>query len=100
MRRSGVGKQELLVASHIKSWKDSEDYERTDINNGLLLNPTYDALFDKHLISFEDSGKIILTSKVSDQDYKKLGVSISDRVHSLSSGNKTYLEHHRSHLGS
>ena len=55
---SGVGKQELLIASHIKSWKDSEDYERTDINNGLLLNPTYDALFDKHLIGFEDSGRL------------------------------------------
>jgi len=53
------------------------------------------ALFDKHLIGFEDSGKIILTSKVSDQDYEKLGVSISDRIHSLSAGNKSYLEYHR-----
>ena len=95
---SGVGKQELLIASHIKSWKDSEDYERTDINNGLLLNPTYDALFDKHLIGFEDSGKIILTSKVSDQDYKKLGVCISDRINSLSAGNKSYLEYHRDQI--
>ena len=91
-------KQELLIASHIKSWKDSKEYERTDINNGLLLNPTYDALFDKHLIGFEDSGKIILTSKVSDQDYEKLGVSISDRIHSLSAGNKSYLEYHRNQL--
>ena len=97
---SGVGKQELLIASHIKPWKDSEGYERTDINNGLLLSPNYDALFDKHLISFEDSGKIILTSKVSDRDYGRLGVSISDRIHSLSSGNRSYLEHHRKQLGS
>jgi predicted restriction endonuclease len=92
---SGVGKQELLIASHIKSWKDSRVDERTDINNGLLLNPTYDALFDKHLISFEDSGKIILTSKVSDPDYEKLGVSKSDIIKNLSSGNKAYLEYHR-----
>lgn len=97
---SGVGKQELLIASHIKSWKDSDGYERTDINNGLLLNPNYDALFDKHLISFEDSGKIILTPNISDQDYNRLGVGISDRIHSLSSGNRSYLEHHRKQLGS
>ena len=95
---SGVGKQEILIASHIKPWKDSEDHERTDVNNGLLLNPTYDALFDKHLIGFEDSGKIILTSKVSDKDYEKLGVNISDRIHSLSAGNKFYLEYHRNQL--
>ena len=56
-------------------------------------------LFDKHLISFEDSGKIILTSKVSDPDYEKLGVSVSDRIHSLSSGNKAYLDYHRNQLG-
>ncbi|WP_369426179.1 HNH endonuclease [Aquimarina aggregata] len=30
--------------------------ERLDVDCGILLSPDYDALFDKHLISFENSG--------------------------------------------
>ena len=57
-----------MIASHIVPWKDSSDQERRDVNNGILLSPTYDALFDKHLISFDDTGSIIISSKI-----KKLG---------------------------
>ena len=36
------------------------------MKNGILLSPTYSALFDKHLISFDDSGSIIISSKTKD----------------------------------
>ncbi len=61
---TGSDFKEILIASHIVPWKDSSDEERRDVNNGILLSPTYDALFDKHLISFDDSGSIIISSKI------------------------------------
>lgn len=45
---------EILIASHIKPWKFSNNLERLDENNGLLLSPTYDKLFDKGFISFNN----------------------------------------------
>jgi hypothetical protein len=40
------------VASHIVPWSEPTEEERLDVNNGILLLPLYDALYDKHLISF------------------------------------------------
>ncbi|WP_051287318.1 HNH endonuclease [Algoriphagus mannitolivorans] len=88
----------VLIASHIVPWKDASDPERLDVDNGILLSPTYDALFDRHLISFENSGKIILSDQISWKDYKKIGVSGQERILGLSSGNKEYLERHSKFL--
>ena len=44
----GIKGNELLIASHIKAWKDCEDGEHLDENNGLLLCPNHDKIFDKH----------------------------------------------------
>ena len=46
-------KLEVLIASHIVPWSKATDQERLDVHNGILLSPTYDALFDKHLITFD-----------------------------------------------
>ncbi len=45
-----------LRASHIKPWKDSDDHEKIDGANGLLLAPHVDHLFDRGLISFSGEG--------------------------------------------
>ncbi|PHQ59425.1 MAG: hypothetical protein COC10_13400, partial [Sphingobium sp.] len=50
----------LLRASHIKPWKESSNNERLDSFNGLLLSANLDAAFDSGLISFDNSGKIML----------------------------------------
>ena len=65
---TGADSEELLIASHIVPWRDSNEFERLDVNNGILLSPTYDALFDKHLISFSDEGEILLSSTVPESD--------------------------------
>ena len=52
----------ILIASHIKPWKDSSNKERLDVYNGLLLLPNIDKLFDKGYISFRDTGKIMISS--------------------------------------
>lgn len=85
----------ILVASHIVPWKESNDDERLDVDNGILLSPDYDALFDKHIISFENSGKIILSDKVNQERIGLLGISGKEQIRNLSEGNKDYLSRHR-----
>ena len=74
-------------------WKDSTDEERRDVNNGILLSPTYDALFDKHLISFDDSGSIIISSKIKNL-VNILGIDLNAKV-KVDNEMKNYLRRHR-----
>jgi putative restriction endonuclease len=65
----GLEKQELLVASHIKPWKVSnEQTERTNPSNGLCLNSLHDKAFDRGLITVDNDYKIIISSKLKDAD--------------------------------
>jgi len=84
---------EILIASHIVPWRESNDKERTDKDNGILLSPLYDALFDKHLISFQEDGKILISKSITD---KRL-LSLIDKNASIdiSEGMKKYLQRHR-----
>lgn len=50
---------EFLIASHIKPWAESERKEKLDVNNGFLMCPNHDRIFDKGYITFDDDGKII-----------------------------------------
>jgi hypothetical protein len=59
-RVTGVDIVDHLRASHIKPWKDSTDQEKLDGNNGLLLAPHIDHLFDQGYISFTDCGDILI----------------------------------------
>lgn len=92
---TGFDKLDVLIASHIVSWAESTDSERLDIHNGILLSPTYDALFDRHLISFENNGRIILSNAIDNNAYKKIGVTGQEKIAKLSSYNHNYLERHR-----
>ena len=44
----------ILISSHIVPWSKSNEKERLDVGNGILLSPNLDSLFDRHLISFQD----------------------------------------------
>lgn len=95
---TGFNKPQILIASHIVPWKDSTNPERVDVNNGIILSPVYDALFDRHLISFENSGKIILSNTFEEMDYMKIGVTGKEQIRSLNSDNLAYLDKHREKL--
>ena len=86
---------EVLIASHILPWRDSTNQERLDVDNGILLSPTYDALFDRHFISFEDNGNIILSNELSEAEYLKIGVTGREKIDKLTEGNLKYLRIHR-----
>jgi 5-methylcytosine-specific restriction protein A len=68
------------------------------VNNGILLSPVYDALFDRHLISFEDSGKIILSDKIESTAYHQIGVTGNEIIKKFNADNHHYLENHRIRL--
>jgi 5-methylcytosine-specific restriction enzyme A len=95
---TGFDKLNVLIASHIVPWSESNNNERLDVNNGLLLSPTFDALFDRHFVSFENSGRIILSDKIETAAYKKVGVTGQERIKDFSSDNFLYLDKHRKRL--
>ena len=89
--------EEILVASHIVPWRDSSDDEKLDPNNGILLSPNYDALFDKHFISFDDSGNIIISSAIDPSQLGSLGISTEANV-LVTDLMRPYLARHRQKL--
>jgi len=92
---TGFSKLDILIASHIVPWAEANDNERLDVDNGLLLSPTYDALFDRNLISFENNGKIILSDAIDTKAYEKIGVTGKEKIINLSLYNHSYLDRHR-----
>jgi hypothetical protein len=59
-RITGVDDPAHLRASHIKPWADANDGERLDGDNGLMLAPHMDHLFDKAYISFDNDGRLLV----------------------------------------
>ena len=93
---TGINLEEILIASHIIPWRHSNDEERLDVENGILLSPLYDALFDKNLISFQDNGDIIISKQIQDTELISL-VDINANI-KIAEGMKKYLINHRSQL--
>jgi len=91
---TNFNKLDILIASHIVPWSKATDHERLDVNNGILLSPTYDALFDKHLITFDNKGKIQLSDQIEFSAYQKIGVTGKEQINDLSKYNVEYLERH------
>ena len=62
---SGLTVEPLLVASHIKPWKDSDPVtERLSPENGLLLDALHDAAFDKGLMTIDFNLNVVISQKV------------------------------------
>jgi hypothetical protein len=95
---TSYSRSDVLIASHIVPWKNANNEERLDVANGILLSPTYDALFDRNLISFENNGKIILSNTFSQTKYDQLGVTGKEQIHQFSADNYNYLDRHREML--
>jgi 5-methylcytosine-specific restriction protein A len=91
---TGYSHLEVLIASHIIPWAECTDQERLDVNNGILLSPTYDALFDRHLITFDAKGKIHISDKLEPRALELIGVTGSEQINHLNKHNVNYLERH------
>ena len=62
---TGLDVPEVLRASHIVAWADDAK-NRLNPSNGLCLSATYDAAFDKHLITFDDQYRMVLSKSLKD----------------------------------
>ena len=89
----------ILISSHIVPWSECTDDERLDVDNGILLSPDVDALFDKHLISFSDEGELITSNAISKEELSKLGIR-NDIIINVSVGMRKYLKRHREKMES
>lgn len=61
---TNVDNKKLLMASHIKPWAVSDNQERIIVDNGFLLTPTFDKLFDIGLITFDAKSRMIVSQFV------------------------------------
>ena len=84
----------ILIASHIVPWSESNNEERLDVENGILLSPNVDALFDKHFISFQDDGSILISKKLDNFNRDSLKIHEKIKI-PISDGMKKYLKRHR-----
>jgi len=86
-----------LVASHCKPWRDSSNEERLNGENGLLLTPSIDHLFDRGFIGFDDSGELIISPVAHKPSLQKMGVETTRpfNVGNFTEGQRRFLDYHR-----
>lgn len=96
-RVTKVDQIQHLRASHCKPWRDASNAERLDGENGLLLTPDVDHLFDRGFISFEDGGKMLVSPVAHRESIRRMGLedALNTNVGHFSDGQKTYLAFHR-----
>ena len=94
----GLSHNKLLIASHIKPWAKSDNIEKLDFENILLLCPMHDALFDKGFISFDDNGKILISKELNEVEQALVNINEDSCINIVSEKQKEYLKYHRDNI--
>ena len=94
-RITGTTAKKHLIASHINPWAKSNDEEKLDGNNGLLLAPHVDHLFNVGLISFRDNGDLMLSPMMSKSILDEWALPKSKNVGKFNVNQRKYLKMHR-----
>jgi hypothetical protein len=96
-RITRVDNPSYLLASHCKPWRDSSNEERLNGENGLLLTPSIDHLFDRGFIGFEDSGNLIISPVAHKPSLQSMGVETERviNVGTFTEGQRQFLDFHR-----
>jgi len=89
---TGFDDPSLLIASHIKPWNSSNNSERLDPYNGLLLSPNLDKAFDLGLITFTSKGKIKISENFT--NHETFGIHDGMNIE-IEENHKPYLNYHR-----
>ncbi len=95
---TGTKMHDMLIASHIKPWRDCNYEEAIDKFNGLLLIPTLDKAFDLGYISFDDNGIIMISKDLTDTEIQNLSISKESKITSLDERHNAYLKYHRDEI--
>jgi hypothetical protein len=100
-RVTRVDRPEHLRASHCKPWRDCKtSEERLNGENGLLLTPSIDHLFDRGFISFEDKGELLISPVAHQSSLIRMGVPTEERINVglFSEGQRKFLDFHRNYV--
>ncbi len=92
---TGYKNTSLLLASHIKPWSKSSSIERLDSNNGLLLIPNLDTVFDQGYISFDNLGNILISKQLSEPEFLGIEPTMSVKLNDKQS---SYMNYHRENI--
>lgn len=96
-----IDNQKLLIASHIKPWSYSNDFEKLDPKNGLLLSPLFDKLFDKDigLITITPEKRILISPNLSKENIQRISIVNFQIIEDLPiKGREKYLEYHNEYI--
>jgi hypothetical protein len=76
---------------------DSSNEERLDGENGLLLTPSMDHLFDRGFIGFEGSGRLLVSPVAHKPSLEKMGVKVGEQINVgvFAEGQRQYLDWHQ-----
>lgn len=94
-RVTGVTDARLLIASHIKPWRAATNAERVSGYNGMLLSPHIDALFDDHLITFEDDGSMHVSAALPRDVLDRWSIDPDRKVAPFRKEQRDFMSHHR-----
>jgi hypothetical protein len=97
-RLTGLSAVKHLRASHIKPWRDSTDAERLDGNNGLLLSPHVDHLFDQGYLTFEADGRVVFSRTLDRSVIRLWKLASVQSTGPFNQKQQHYLEYHRAHI--
>lgn len=97
-RLTGVDDHRFLVASHIKPWRACTNAERLDGNNGLMLSPHVDLLFDQGWVSFQDDGRLIVAEEACSVLAAWGHITPNTVVKPFTPEQAHYLSYHRQHI--
>jgi hypothetical protein len=96
-RVTGVSAEKLLIASHIKPWKKSDNEERLNGNNGLFLSPHVDKLFNDGYISFENKGSMLISDRLPLDVLEKWSIDPTGNYGKFNQDQSFFLDHHRNY---
>lgn len=94
-RLTGVTDMRHLRASHVKPWSRSDDAERLDGTNGLLLSPHVDHLFDRGYLSFAKNGRVLRSRTLDTDVIGRWSLELDRNVGSFSRQQEQFLQYHR-----
>lgn len=95
---TGLSDINFLRASHIKPWAESNNKERLDGNNGLLLVPHIDHLFDKGYITFMGTGALVISPQLPNEVINIYQLSDYKTDRKLNDQQRLYMEYHRNNI--
>jgi hypothetical protein len=97
-RLTKVKDKQFLIASHIKPWRKSSNTEKLDGNNGLLLSPHVDRLFDRGWISFTDEGRVLCANANVRGIMEQWGLDPDSYLGTFNKRQREYLAFHRENI--